>query len=77
MSFAPVNDPKIAIAVIVEESGYGASWAAPIAHLMIEKYLKIDSENHTTKPKLEEKMINANLIPEKYRIMMDESLYGK
>jgi penicillin-binding protein 2 len=77
MSFAPVNDPKIAIAVIVEESGYGASWAAPIAHLMIEKYLMIDSENHTTKPKLEEKMINANLIPEKYRIMMDESLYGK
>ncbi len=37
--FAPKNDPKIAIAVIVQNSGYGATWAGPIASLMMEKYL--------------------------------------
>jgi penicillin-binding protein 2 len=37
--FAPYDDPKIAIAVVVENAGYGASAAAPIASLMAEKYL--------------------------------------
>ncbi|MCB0430504.1 MAG: penicillin-binding protein 2 [Flavobacteriales bacterium] len=40
MAFAPMDDPKIAIAVYVENAGFGSSWAAPIAGLMIEKYLK-------------------------------------
>ena len=39
IAFAPVDDPKIAIAVIVENAGSGAAWAAPISSLMIEKYL--------------------------------------
>jgi penicillin-binding protein 2 len=39
IAFAPKDDPKIAIAVYVENSGYGATWAAPIASLLIEKYL--------------------------------------
>lgn len=38
--FAPAENPKIAISVIVENGGFGATWAAPIASLMIEKYLK-------------------------------------
>jgi penicillin-binding protein 2 len=38
--FAPKDNPKIAIAVYVENAGWGGSWAAPIASLMIEKYLK-------------------------------------
>ena len=38
--FAPAEQPKIAISVIVENGGFGATWAAPIASLMIEKYLK-------------------------------------
>ena len=37
--FAPKDDPKIAIAVYVENGGFGASVAAPIASLMVEKYL--------------------------------------
>ena len=37
--FAPRENPKIAISVIVENGGYGATWAGPIAFLMIEKYL--------------------------------------
>jgi penicillin-binding protein 2 len=37
--FAPVDNPKLAISVIVENGGFGATWAAPIASLMMEKYL--------------------------------------
>ena len=37
--FAPVDTPRIAISVVVENGGFGATWAAPIAGLMIEKYL--------------------------------------
>jgi penicillin-binding protein 2 len=37
--FAPRENPKIAIAVIVENAGYGATWAGPIASLLMEKYL--------------------------------------
>ena len=39
-AFAPMDKPKIAIAVFVENAGWGGSWAAPISQLMIEKYLK-------------------------------------
>ncbi|UOQ97421.1 penicillin-binding protein 2 [Hymenobacter sp. 5317J-9] len=39
-AFAPVNDPKIAIAVFIENSGFGGTSAAPAAGLMIEKYLR-------------------------------------
>ncbi|SDL78524.1 Penicillin-binding protein A [Sphingobacterium mizutaii] len=37
--FAPRKDPKIAIAVFVENAGYGSTWAAPIGSMMIEKFL--------------------------------------
>ncbi len=58
MAFAPKDNPKIAVAVVVENSGFGSTWAAPIATLMIEKYL-----NGTVKPNwFEEKMLNTNLL---------------
>jgi len=40
--FAPKNNPKIAIAVFVENAGWGGDWAAPISSLLIEKYLNKD-----------------------------------
>jgi len=40
IAFAPMDNPQIAIAVIVENAGYGSTWAAPIASLMAEKYIK-------------------------------------
>jgi penicillin-binding protein 2 len=40
VAFAPRDHPKIAIAVVVENSGEGAHWAAPIASFIVEKYLK-------------------------------------
>lgn len=39
MGFAPMNNPKIAIAVYVENGGWGATYGVPIGRLMIEKYL--------------------------------------
>ncbi|MNV38000.1 Penicillin binding protein transpeptidase domain protein [compost metagenome] len=40
IGFAPRDNPKIAIAVIVENAGYGSSYAAPIGSYITEKYLK-------------------------------------
>jgi penicillin-binding protein 2 len=65
ISFAPVESPKIVVAVVIEESGYGASWAAPIATLIIEKHLSQDTVSK--KPYMIDRMINANLIPERWR----------
>lgn len=58
IAFAPIDNPKIALSVIVENSGYGSSWAAPIATLLIEKYLK----GKVGRTRLEERMLNENLI---------------
>jgi penicillin-binding protein 2 len=46
IAFAPLENPKIAIAVFIENSGFGGTWAAPTASLVIEKYLtgKITNE---------------------------------
>lgn len=40
MGFAPADNPQIAIAVVVENAGFGSQWAAPMASLMIEKYIR-------------------------------------
>lgn len=66
--FAPKDDPKIAIAVVVKNSGYGSTWAGPVASLMMEKYLT-DSIAPRRLP-LQEKMFNANLI-KKYTYTLD------
>lgn len=39
LGFAPKNDPKIAIALIVENAGFGATYAVPIGRLMLDFYL--------------------------------------
>lgn len=58
IAFAPRDNPKIAIACVVENSGYGATWAAPIASLVMEKYLKRKIKQTAT----EERMMNAYLL---------------
>ncbi len=45
ISFAPADDPKIAVAVIVENGGHGGSVAAPIAGQVIKQYLQETNEN--------------------------------
>lgn len=56
--FAPKDHPKIAISVVVENAGWGSTWAAPIASLMIEKYLT----GKITRPEVEKNMVECNLI---------------
>jgi penicillin-binding protein 2 len=63
VAFAPRDNPKIAIAVVVENSGQGATWAAPIASFMVEKYLR---DSITRRPSGIEPgyYMNANLLPD-------------
>jgi penicillin-binding protein 2 len=42
VAYAPFEDPKISVAVLVEHGGFGASAAAPIAKKVIEKYLNLN-----------------------------------
>lgn len=58
IAFAPKDNPKIAIAVYVENVGFGSTWAGPITSLMIEQYLT----DSITRPHIEERMVNANLL---------------
>lgn len=57
IAFAPRDTPKIALAVYIENGGFGATWAAPVASLMIEKYLK----DSISRPYLETYLMNAVL----------------
>ncbi len=57
VAFAPKDNPKIAIAVFVENGGFGASIAGPIASLMIEKYLR----KKITRTDLETHILNKSL----------------
>jgi penicillin-binding protein 2 len=55
VAFAPKDNPKIAIAVFVENAGFGSTFAAPIASLMIEKYLT----DSISRPYVEERIIKT------------------
>lgn len=55
VGFAPREKPRIVIAVAVENAGFGATWAAPIASLMMEQYLK----GKVVRTELLERMSNA------------------
>ncbi len=61
MCFAPKDNPKIAIACIVENAGYGATWAAPVANLLIEKYINKDTVS--SKPEMEKRLFEAYILP--------------
>lgn len=58
--FAPKENPKIAVAAYIENGGFGATWACPIASLLVEKYLSgtIDEKR---KP-LEQRVLDGNLM---------------
>jgi penicillin-binding protein 2 len=59
MAFAPMDNPQIAISVYVEYGEWGASYAAPIASLMIEKYLT--GTIAPTRKWMETRMLNSKL----------------
>jgi len=60
IAFAPKDDPKIALAVLVENGYYGARWAGRIASLMIEKYLK----GEVTLKQMEQMVLDKSLEEE-------------
>jgi penicillin-binding protein 2 len=57
VAFAPKENPKIAIAIFVENGGFGSTIAAPITSLIIEKYLK----QKISKPWVEKRILNLSL----------------
>ncbi|AEV31110.1 penicillin-binding protein 2 [Owenweeksia hongkongensis DSM 17368] len=71
VAFAPKDDPKIAIAIIVENGYWGSRWAAPIASLMIEKYIN----GEITRETLEKRMLDGSL-KEEYQKQLD-AVYDK
>jgi len=60
IAFAPKENPKIAVAVYVENVGFGSTWAAPINSLIMEKYLT----DTITRPQVEQRMLKGNLLRE-------------
>lgn len=58
--FAPKDDPKIAIAAYVENAGFGATWACPIASLMVEKYL--NGEINPNRKYVEDRIVQTSLM---------------
>jgi len=60
VAFAPKDNPKIAIAIMIENGGFGATVAGPIASLMIEKYLR----KKITRTDLEVRVLNKSLASE-------------
>jgi penicillin-binding protein 2 len=58
VAFAPKENPQIALAVYVENAGFGSSYAAPIASLLIEKYLT----DTITRPWMEKRILETNLL---------------
>jgi penicillin-binding protein 2 len=64
IAFAPRDNPKIAIAVFVENAGFGGSAAAPIASLVVEKYLK----RKVDRKAVETKFMNMSYLPNVYTV---------
>jgi len=60
IAFAPMDDPKIAIAVFIENAGFGGTWAAPIASLMIEKYIQGEIKNKEKEQRIVEMSFQAH-----------------
>ena len=58
IGFAPLDDPQIAVAVVVENAGFGATWACPVASLMMEQYLT----DSISRPDLLERISQAQII---------------
>ncbi len=65
VAFAPKENPRIAICVVVENAGFGATWAAPIASLLMEKFL---TDSITQKRQAEvDRISNVSIIPTKIK----------
>lgn len=73
VAFAPIDNPKIAIGILIENAGFGSTWAGPIARLMMEQYLK----GKITRPDLEKRMLEGDLIHKKNPVLKEEKKPAK
>jgi penicillin-binding protein 2 len=66
-AFAPKDDPKVAISVVIENAGFGARYAVPIGRLMIEKYLngQIAESSRWMENDMKNAIILRNALPKK------------
>lgn len=65
IGFAPVENPQIAVAVVVENAGFGATWAAPIASMMMEQYLTDTVRRTDLRKRIGETVLNSNVVKRK------------
>ncbi len=61
IGFAPVEDPQIAVAVVVENAGFGATWACPMASMMIEQYLTGEVKRRDLRRQIGEAVLNESV----------------
>jgi penicillin-binding protein 2 len=72
VAFAPKDNPKIAIAVFVENGYWGKRWAGPITSLMIEKFIK----GKITRTDLEKRMLEGSLQGEYDKYLGKDTIYS-
>ena len=61
IGFAPVDDPQIAVAVVVENAGFGATWACPIASMIIEQYLTGEVKRKDLEKRIASSVLNESV----------------
>ena len=61
IGFAPVEDPQIAVAVVVENAGFGATWACPVASMMIEQYLTGEVKRKDLRKRIGSAVLNESV----------------
>ena len=61
IGFAPVEDPQIAVAVVVENAGFGATWACPVASMMMEQYLTGKVTRKDLRKRIGESVLNESV----------------
>jgi penicillin-binding protein 2 len=61
IGFAPVEDPQIAVAVVVENAGFGATWACPVATMMIEQFLTGEVKRKDLRKRIANSVLNESV----------------
>ena len=61
IGFAPIEDPQIAVAVVVENAGFGATWACPIATMMMEQYLTGEVKRKDLRKRIGSTVLNESV----------------
>ena len=61
IGIAPIDDPKIAVAVVVENAGFGATWACPVATMMMEQYLTGEVKRRDLRKRIGSAVLNESV----------------